>query len=94
MSKINNHENSESLWGVVTGYASSLWDSWDKDFDNYVEDALETNAKSDEEIFFNTSLQHSVHSVELVSHLVGSVFSNDYTKERITLRYNHITKNL
>ncbi len=83
MSKTNNHENSESLWGVVTGYASSLWDSWDKDFDEYVEDSLKTNDKSDEEIFFNTSLQHSVHSVELVSHLVGSVFSNDYTKERV-----------
>ena len=83
MSKTNNHENSDSFWGVVTGYASSLWDSWDKDFDEYAEDVLETNDKSDEENFMNTSLQHSVHSVELVSHLVGSVFSNDYTKERV-----------
>jgi len=43
---------------------------------------METDSRSDEEIYGSTVLQDSAHSVELVAHLVGSVFSNDYTKER------------
>jgi len=81
--KDTNYEISDSLWGRATQYASSVWDSWDKDVDEYVDDVMETDSRSDDELVGSTVLQDSAHSVELVAHLVGSVFSNDYTKERI-----------
>jgi hypothetical protein len=83
MSKTTNYEISDSLWGRATQYASSVWESWGKDVDEYVEDVMETDSRSDDELYGSTVLQDSAHSVELVAHLVGSVFSNDYTKERV-----------
>ncbi len=83
MAKNENYEISDSLWGRATQYASSVWDSWGKDVDEYVDDVMETDSRSDDELYGSTVLQDSAHSVELVAHLVGSVFSNDYTKERL-----------
>jgi len=83
MAKNDNYEISDSFLGRVGQYASSVWHSWGKDVDEYVEDVMETDSRSDEEIYGSTVLQDSAHSVELVAHLVGSVFSNDYTKERV-----------
>jgi len=82
MIKADNYEVSDSLWGRATQYASAVWDSWDKDVDEYVEDVMDTDSRSDDELYASTVLQDSAHTVELVAHLVGSVISNDYTKER------------
>jgi len=83
MAKNDNYEVSDTFLGRVSQYASSVWDSWGKDVDEYVEDVMETDSRSDDELYGSTVLQDSAHSVELVAHLVGSVFSNDYTKERV-----------
>ncbi len=79
----NNYAISDSLWGRITQYASAVKESWGKDVDAYVDDVMETDARSDEELYGSTVLQDSAHNIELVAHLVGSVISNDYTKERL-----------
>jgi len=83
MANKDNYEISDSFLGRVGQYTSSVWDSWGKDVDEYVDDVMETDSRSDDELYGSTILQDSAHSVELVAHLVGSVFSNDYTKERV-----------
>jgi uncharacterized protein Yka (UPF0111/DUF47 family) len=83
MAQNDHYEVSDSLWGRATQYASAVWKAWGKDVDAYVEDVMDTDSRSDEECYVSTVLQDSAHSVELVAHLVGSVFSNDYTQERV-----------
>jgi len=83
MTKNDHYEISDSLWGRMTQFGSAVWESWGKDVDEYVEDVMDTDRRSDDELYASTVLQDSFYNVELVSHLVGSVFSNDYTKERL-----------
>ena len=71
MSKNDNYEISDSLWGRITQYASAVKESWAKDVDEYVKDVMDTDSRSDEEYYGSTVLQDSAHSVELVAHLVG-----------------------
>jgi len=78
----NNYEISDSLWERVTQYASAVSEAWGKDVDSYVEEVMDTDRRSDDENVGSTVLQDSAHNVALVAHLVGSVFSNDFTKAR------------
>jgi len=54
MSKTTNYEISDSLWERATEYASSVWDSWGKDVDAYVEDVMKTDSRSDDELYGST----------------------------------------
>ena len=83
MTKDNTYEVSDSLWGRVVQYASALKESWSKDVDEYINERKDTNERSQDEYSASTLLQHLGHDAGLVTHLVGSVFSNDYTKERV-----------
>jgi len=47
MTKNNHHETSDSFLGGFTQYASSVWESWGKDVDEYVEDVMDTDRRSD-----------------------------------------------
>jgi len=42
MANKDNYEISDSFLGRATQYASSVWDSWSKDVDEYVDDVMET----------------------------------------------------
>ena len=65
------YESNDSLWTRVTDYNSAVWDSWGKDVEEYVDDVMDTDSRSNEEYYGSTVLQDSAHSVELVAHLVG-----------------------
>jgi len=72
----------DSLWGSITDYSSSVWDAWGKDADSYVDKVMETEARSEDELFISTALQDAGHNVAFAWHLLGSVISNEYTQER------------
>jgi len=43
MTNKDNYEISDSFLGRVSQYTSSVWDSWGKDVDEYVDDVMETD---------------------------------------------------